>query len=294
MPYLSSGAMPPGRHTSTFDRGGPRGEVQNVQTRPSQHAENQYQGILRGLGSTSKDPICSKKASALKRLHDLTHFAVGCEQWDDARTRSTAQVSYTDPQVVYDCCDAPDKNMSVVELRQQEFNPHAHYRTEQRERFQDPGPMPWKEPNYAPGESNVFLGDDRVELMNQSKDVHKRYSEDETRRAVSLMAAGAGQLIPNTVWPKPPRCNPITGGLRVADAHDLGVANSLQWPRFTQNNSNIITDANVRNPILGVCTSLSSYDPGKKTIDIVNEANHRAPPLRSLGAIRPNLSGRDF
>ncbi|CAJ1457474.1 unnamed protein product [Effrenium voratum] len=95
------------------------------------------------MGATSKEVICSKKASQTKRLHEATHFAIGCQKWDEnTRGASVSHSTFVDPEVVYATCDAPDKNMSVVELRQQAFKPETHYRTEQRDRFEDPGPQP--------------------------------------------------------------------------------------------------------------------------------------------------------
>ena len=47
----------------------------------------------------------------------------------------------------------------VVELRQQVFKPASHYRTEQRDRFDDPGPQP-RNDTLVPSVT-VHLGDDR-------------------------------------------------------------------------------------------------------------------------------------
>ena len=65
------------------------------------------------LNCFGKDVICSKKASQLKRLHEATHFAIGCQKWDeDTRGASVTHSTFVDPEVVYATCDAPDKNMS--------------------------------------------------------------------------------------------------------------------------------------------------------------------------------------
>lgn len=260
--------------------------------RGKQHGEElQYSGIFRGLGATSEEPVCCKRQTSLKRLHDATHFAIGCRKWDEgARGPSTTHRTYIDPQVVFATCDAPDKNLSAVELRQCPFDPYVHYRTEQRERFMDPGPQPRDQPFTH--EVHVHLGDDKPQLITQSKDVHARLSEEESQRAAFLRAAGAGSLVPTSLWPKPMRCNPVTGGPRNVDLHDLGVANHLRFDRVSANSSNIVTEANVRNPILGQHVPLSSFVPRggmRTTVDLVAEVNAAVPPLRSLGALRPNI-----
>jgi len=249
--------------------------------------------MLRGLGSTSRDVICNKRVSQLKRLHDATHFAIGCQKWDEGnRGPSTIHAAFTDPQVVYGTCDAPDKNMSIVELRQQAYNPDVHYRTEQRERFEDHGPQPKAETTRYP--SNVHLGDDRPGFDLQSHAVHRRVPEDEQMDSNALRAAGAGVLIPTNMWPKPVRCNPVTGGPRNADIYDLGVANGIQHGRVTQNSSAIMMKANVRNPIFGTHTPLEEYGapksqyPARATHRLIEDHNSDVPPLRSLGAIRPH------
>lgn len=257
----------------------------------SQAQQQDFGGLFRGLGSTSKEPVCCKRGTTLKRLHDSTHFAIGCQKWDDgARGPSTTHLAFMDPQVVYATCDAPDKNMSVVELRQCSFEPSVHYRTEQRERFLDPGPQP--RDRICVREVCVHLGDDRPQLITQSKDAHNRISEEESYRAAALRAAGAGSLVPTSMWPKPVRANPITGGQRNADLHDLGVANGIRFDRVSGNATNIVTEACIRNPILGQHVPLSAYalkDGARTTVDLVAQANASVPPLRSLGALRPNL-----
>jgi len=263
------------------------------QTRPSQHAENQYEGFFKGLGATSQEVICSKKASQLKRLHEATHFAIGCQKWDEGvRGASVTHTTFVDPEVVYATSDAPDKNMSVVELRQQAFKPETHYRTEQRDRFDDPGPQP-KNDALIPM-SSVHLGDDRPGYSLQSHSVHRKIAEEEQQHhASALRAAGSGILIPTSMWPKPVRCNPVTGGPRNADVYDLGVASGVRHDRVSQNSSSIVQEAHVRNPIHGIAIPLSQYsnprgELGRSTQQIVEEANRSVPPLRSLAAVRPH------
>mmetsp|Transcript_3101 Transcript_3101/g.4838 ORF Transcript_3101/g.4838 Transcript_3101/m.4838 type:complete len:284 (+) Transcript_3101:65-916(+) len=282
MPYAT------GQSGQPLGRGGERGEVKPQQSRPAQHADHQFEGFFRGLGATSKQPTCSKRASTLGRLHNATHFAVGCHKWDEgARGPSTTHTTFTDPQVVYGTFDAPDKNMSVVELRQCNHEPKVHYRTEQRERFEDPGPQPRDKSMKAL--VSVFLGDDRPVLENQSRATH-RWDEEENQRQAALRAAGAGVLIPTNPWPKPVRCNPITGGPRSTDVYDLGVDNRIRFDRVTQNSSSILMEAHVRNPIMGYHVPFSDYGaaPGMRTtMKLVDDVNAGVPPLRSLGALRP-------
>mmetsp|Transcript_67258 Transcript_67258/g.176385 ORF Transcript_67258/g.176385 Transcript_67258/m.176385 type:complete len:293 (+) Transcript_67258:79-957(+) len=281
---------------SSFARGGRDSIAAGpVQLHPSEHAEQQFSGLFRGLGATSKEPTCNKRSSSLKRLHDATHFAVGCKKWEEGgHACSTAQAAYLDPQVVYATVDAPDKNESKVELHQGHHDPVAHYRTEQRERFDDPGPQPRDMP-FDLGRSRVHLGDDRPELTTQMKSVHTRPSDDEAERSAALRMAGAGTLIQNSMWPKPERCHPIHGGYRQTEVHDLGLAQGMHFPRISQNNSTIIHEANIRNPILGHHVPLKAFHayhshPGAPlpSHEVVNQANACAPYLRSLGALRPH------
>lgn len=288
MPVGSGTVMP------VLARGGPRGEIEFTQNRPAQHAEHQYEGMLKGLGITSRDPTCQKKPSETKRIHDATHFAIGCKKWEAECNRGpgTTHTAYTDPQVVYATCDAPDKNTSNVELRQQPHNPDIHYRTEQRSRFEDVGPQP--RDFCKPPTSKVHLGDDRPGFDLQSHSVHRRVPEDEDEYHRRLRAAGAGMLIPTSLWPKPVRCNPVHGGPRRPDMYDLGVANDIRHDRVTQNSSNIVKVAAVRNPIFGTHTALEDYgapkvpNPARSTHKLLADVNAEVPPLRSLGALRPH------
>ncbi|CAJ1406854.1 unnamed protein product [Effrenium voratum] len=274
-------------------RGGDRQEVRFSQTRPAQHAENQYEGLFKGMGATSKEVICSKKASQTKRLHEATHFAIGCQKWDEnTRGASVSHSTFVDPEVVYATCDAPDKNMSVVELRQQAFKPETHYRTEQRDRFEDPGPQPPNDTLTPP--VTVHLGDDRPSYALQSHSVHRRmFDTEDHQQAKALRAAGSGVLIPTSVWPKPVRCNPVTGGPRNVDIYDLGVAGGVRHDRVSQNSSTIVQEAHVRNPISGTVSYMAEYgNPrgqlARSTQEIVEQANQTVPPLRSLAAVRPH------
>eukprot|EP00435_Cladocopium_sp_Y103_P065203 s473_g27.t1 len=292
-------AMP--QKTQPMSRGPPeRGELRFSQTRPSQHAENQYEGFFKGMGATSKDSplhsecpcqpincpdvICSKKASQLKRLHEATHFAIGCQKWDeDTRGASVTHSTFVDPEVVYATCDAPDKNMSVVELRQQVFKPASHYRTEQRDRFDDPGPQP-RNDTLVPSVT-VHLGDDRPGYSLQSHAVHRKIPSEEQDGAKALRAAGSGILIPTAVFPKPVRCNPVTGGPRTPDVYDLGVANQVRHDRVSQNSSSIIREAHVRNPISGDCIPLQQYANPRGEVELYSGRLHQ---------IRAHLSSEGF
>lgn len=277
------------RSASTFARAEGHADSVIVQTQPSQHAENHYDGLFRGLGVTSREPVCNRRHPSLARLHQATHFAIGCKKWDDgARGPSAAHAAFTDPEVVYATCDAPDKNASVVELRQVRFDPDAHYRTEQRQRFPHPGAQPRDKPFKE--KVTVHLGDDRPELLTQTGAVHCRVPDPEAQRSASLRSAGAGTLLPTSVWPKPVRCNPIDGGPRSLDNHDLGVANGIRFGRISGNYSAIVPEANVRNPIHGHHAPLDSYGASQNmhtTKDLVAKANTEVPPLRSLAAVRP-------
>lgn len=262
-----------------------------MQARPAEHEEHQYQGFFRGLGATSKQPVCSKGRTQLKRLHDATHFAIGCEKWDEVGTRnaSTAHSTYVDPGIVFATVDAPDKNASAVELRQLEHQPGTHYRTEQRERFPDPGPQPL-DPQYR-YPATVHLGDDCPELRSQSVAAHARIPEMEVQRAGALRAAGSGVLVPTSSWPKPVRCHPVTGGPRSVENYDLGVANQMRFGRLNANKSTIVHEANVRDPILGHHMPLAALERphARSTAALVDEHNLSVPPLRTLGALRPHL-----
>jgi len=254
-------------------------------------ATQHFEGLFRGLGKSSKEPVCNKRNTTRKRAHDTTHFAVGCKQWeDDGGGKSMAHQSFADPGIVYATYDAPDKNMSAVDLRQGGFNPKAHFQTEQRDRFAYSSQPP-REPAYK-HQPTVHLGDDRPELIAQSRMVHCPIGADDAQRATSLRAAGAGTLVPTSVWPKPVRCNPVNGGARNVDLQDLGMADGMRFPRRSHNSSVIVMDANVRDPINGYHIPAeahgSTVNPNAaSTVDIVHHVNRSVPHLRSLGALRP-------
>lgn len=280
------------RTSSLLSRGGPRiAERGPVQYLPSEHAEMQYEGHFKGLGVTSKEPVVSKRSNSLAKLHMATHFAIGCKKWDHegARGESTSHATFTDPEVVYATRDCPDKNASIVELRQREHVPETHYRTEQRERFEHPGGPPRDEPFPLQG-SKVHFGDDKPELITQTASVHHRPPDAEAQRAAAFRSAGIGALVPNTVWPKQPRVNPVTAGPRAIDNHDYGVEAGQKFGRITGNRSHIIMEHNIRNPVLGYHIPVESYKVAnmRTTCELVDDHNDRVPHLRSLGALRPH------
>lgn len=144
-----------------------------------------------------------------------------------------------------------------MELRQQVFRPELHYRTEQRDRYFDPGPQVRNEALVPP--VTVHLGDDRPGYALQSQAVHRRILQEEHETCRALRAAGSGVLIPTAVFPKPVRCNPVTGGPRSMDVYDLGVANAVRHDRVSQNSSTIVREAHVRNPISGEIIPMHEY-----------------------------------
>lgn len=291
-----------GRSISTFARSGSnhgenshlgRGDVGPVQPFPARPAEHQFQGLFRGLGTSCREPVSCRRNTSLKRLHNATHFAVGCERWDEgSRVASMAKASYVDPGVVYHATDAPAARASSVELRQSEHQAGFHYRTEQRERFAAPGVQPRDAPFGTPHDTPHLLAheDGGRKLLSQSHAVHSHLGDPEVQHAGSLPAAGNGVLVPTSVWPKPARCDPLNGGKRRLDNHDLGAARGLQFGRFTANRSNIVSEANIRNPVLGHHMPVAALDrPAlSSTADIIAEANKDVPPLRSLAALRPH------
>lgn len=229
-----------------------------------------------------------------KKIHDMTHFAIGCQKWDqdDFRKCSQAHQDFPDYKVVYATCDVPDKNASVVELRMQQFNAEAHYRTEQRERFQALDPQPRELP-FAPegGMHTDAFGTEPRDYSTQSAVVHDSKHDDARRVATSLRFAGQGALVNNSVLPKPERGHLIHGGPRTVDMYTLGVENGNRHNRYTANHSAIVWEPNSRDPILGHHVLHSSLvAPGMKTTaEQIAEANVTMPKLRSLGAIRPHM-----
>jgi len=278
--------------TPPFARQLDRGGYGPAQPFPARPAEHQFQGLFRGLGTSSREPISCRRNTSLKRLHDATHFAAGCERWDDSsRFASEARASYAHPGIVYDGTEPNAIGASSVELRQSEHQPGIHYRTEQRERFAAPGVQPRDAPFGTQDTPHLLAheGSGR-ELLSQSHAIHGRLGDSEVQRAGSLRAAGNGVLVPTSVWSKPPRCDPLNGGERRLDNHDLGAARGLQFGRSTANRSNVVSEANVRNPVLGYHMPIAAFDrPAlSSTADIVADANKDVPPLRSLAAVRPH------
>mmetsp|Transcript_82308 Transcript_82308/g.129615 ORF Transcript_82308/g.129615 Transcript_82308/m.129615 type:complete len:286 (-) Transcript_82308:84-941(-) len=281
-----------GRGQSQLSRGGPRSASQGpVQYLPAENSEYQYEGMLRGVGVSSKEPICSKRSNSLAKLHMATHFAIGCKKWDEegARGVSMSHNAFADPEVVYATRDAPDKNASVVELRQREHIPEVHYRTEQSERFEHPGVQELQLP-FPLGKSKVHFGDDTPDLVTTSHNAHCRQSDLEDSRGSSFKTAGLGVLVPNTVWHKPPRVHPVTAGPRSLENHDYGVAAGMRFGRISGNRSAIVMEHHVRNPVLGHHIPIEAYKVphARTTQEIVEDHNREVPHLRSLGALRPH------
>jgi hypothetical protein len=268
-----------------------------VQYHPSKHQQQeQYVGLFKGLGVSSRQPVCNRRNTDLKRLHFSTHFAIGCHKWDTKSQGPTAaHEAYTDPGCAYLRRDAPQKNASVVELRQGGYDGNTHFRTEQREQFADAGPQ-LRQRTCDPGASQVHLGDDKPELVSHSNAVHASAMEPDALDFEMMgydinRSAGVGALLKTNNWPKPPRCNPINGGPRNPDAHDIHP--DLNFGRVTANCSNIVHVPNVRDPILGHHMPKAHFQvPGhKSTFEVIAEHNATVPPLRSLASVRPHLDG---
>mmetsp|Transcript_103366 Transcript_103366/g.205462 ORF Transcript_103366/g.205462 Transcript_103366/m.205462 type:complete len:298 (+) Transcript_103366:48-941(+) len=292
-----------GRSISTFARSGSnqsedshlgRGKVGPAQSYPARPAEHQFQGLFRGLGTSCREPVSCRRNTSLKRLHDATHFAVGCELWDEGSLNaSMAKASYGDPGIVYHGTEPPTIAASSVELRQTEHQPSFHYRTEHRECFAAPGDQARDAPFGTHDTPHLLAheGSGR-ELQSQCHAVHGRIGDLEVQRAGSLRAAGNGVLVPTSAWPKPARCDPLNGGNRRLDNHDIGAArgHAARCGRVTANRSNIVSEANVRNPVLGHHMPVAALDRPAliATADIIAEANKDVPPLRSLAAVRPH------
>jgi hypothetical protein len=258
------------------------------------HKDNeQYQGLFKGLGVSSRQPVCNRRNTDLKRLHFSTHFAIGCHKWDSkCQGPSTAREHYTDPCVAYVRRDAPQKNASVLEMRQGGYDGDTHFRTEQRERFADLGPQPRQQKcDIDQTASQVHLGDDKPELVSHSNAVHASAMEPDALDYEIDRAAGVGARLQTSSWPKPERCNPINGGPRNPDAHDIHP--DINFSRVTANCSNIVRVANVRDPILGHHLPKAHFQvPGaKSTFEVISDHNKAVPPLRSLAAVRPHLDG---
>lgn len=256
-----------------------------------QHNNEQYEGLFKGLGVSSRQPVCNRRNTQMKQIHMAAHFAIGCHKWDTkCQGPTTSHVAYTDPGCAFVRRDAPQKNASVVELRQGGYDGNTHFRTEQRERYADVGPQP-RQRTCEAGASQVYLGDDNPELVSHSNAVHASAMEPDALDYEIDRCAGVGTLLQTSNWPMPPRCNPVTGGPRNPDAHDMHP--DLNFSRVSANCSNIITVPNVRDPILGHHVPKTHYQvPGHKSnFEVVKDHNAKVPPLRSLAAIRPHIDG---
>jgi hypothetical protein len=252
----------------------------------------EYEGLFKGVGVTSKEPVFGKKGNSVGELHKATHFAVGCQKWDDhaVRGKPRSHAEHAHPEVTYGTCDAPENNISQIELGHQEHSGAAHYRTEHRVRYDHLGPQPREQPfNY---QGSVCLGSDQQLLQSQKKAVHARIEDGELQRSAAMRAAGQGALVPTSQWPKPPRCHVLHGGPRSVDSYDLGVMDGGKHGRITGNYSNVVYEANTRDPILGYHVPLAAQAPStgmRTTSDLIAEANEQVPPLRSLMAVRPRV-----
>merc|ERR1712100_94551 len=126
-----------------------------------------------------KPVICNRRNTDLKKLHDLTHFAVGAKHWDSNQKTSTSHEAYQDHGVSFQHIDIPEKNASVVELKQGKYDGNIHWRTEQRERYQGdyrPRLPPCEKPPVR-----VHMGDHKPELASHSNAVHVRQDNRELR-----------------------------------------------------------------------------------------------------------------
>jgi len=275
----------------------PRPRNENPHDKIPPHPESQqYQGLFKGLGVSSRQAVCNVRMSEMKKIQTFgTHFAIGCHKWDTkARGPSTTRSEFQDPGVAYVRRDAPQKNASVIEMRQGGYDGTTHFRTEQRERFSyEHGPQPvQKSVGESQTCSQVYLGDDKPELVSHSNAVHASVNEPDALDYEMDRAAGVGARQDHTTaWPKPVRCNPIHGGPRNADYQDLHP--DCNFSRVSANCSNIVMVPNVRDPILGHHVPKSHFQiPGhKSTFEVIADHNTAVPPLRSLAAVRPHLTG---
>eukprot|EP00450_Noctiluca_scintillans_P025629 CAMPEP_0194528756 /NCGR_PEP_ID=MMETSP0253-20130528/65229_1 /TAXON_ID=2966 /ORGANISM="Noctiluca scintillans" /LENGTH=251 /DNA_ID=CAMNT_0039373831 /DNA_START=9 /DNA_END=764 /DNA_ORIENTATION=+ len=249
---------------------------------PYESNTTQFTGFLRGLGATCKEPVCSRRNTENKRIHSATHFALGCQSWEEEvdRETSSSHAVHVDPQVAYATCDAPCKNASVVELRQTKHDPATHYRTEQRERFRSAGLQRRQLACEFP--THVHFGNDEPEFLTQTALTHFQHVRE---GSAALRAAGSGALCPTSMLPRRARCNPVTGGPRTLDLHDAGVSKGMKFDRFTANKSSMVHEAHERDPILGL--HLMDAPAPRTSMDVVQDANATMPVLRSLGAVRP-------
>jgi len=258
----------------------------------------QYEGLFKGLGVRSRVPICNRRNTDLKQLHSIAHFAVGCKHWDSTEKTSTSHEAYQDHGVAFQHRDIPEKNASVVELKQGGYDGNVHFRTEQRERYE--GLYRPRLPQCDPPPCRVHLGDDKPEMASHSNAVHVKQDERDLRATASgqaFRAAGVGTLLRTTSWPRVPRGNPVTAGPRNPDPYDFhtdGVSvETSAFGRKTANRSGIVYHPNVRDPILGVHIPKDKIQVSdlKTTAEIIAEQNSSVPHLRTLSSLRPS-SGR--
>lgn len=254
----------------------------------------QFEGLFKGLGVSSKTPICKKRDTDLKKLHSIAHFAVGAKHWDSLQKTSTSHEAYQDHGVAFQRHDIPDKMASVVELKQGGYDGKTHFRTEQRERFVSCYRP--RLPQCDPPPCRVHFGDDKPELASHSNAVHVMQDDRDLRSPFSgqpFRAAGVGTLLRTTSMPRIPRVNPVTAGPRNPDPYDMHT--NLQnvqtgaFGRKTANHSSIVRHPNVRDPILGIHKPKDSLQISdlKTTADMIAEQNSSVPSLRTLSAIRP-------
>jgi hypothetical protein len=266
---------------------------------PNNGPENdQYEGLFHGMGLRSKRPICNRRNSDLKRLHNIAHFAVGAKHWDSAEKTTTSHEAYQDHGVAFQHIGIPEKNASVVELKQGGYDGNVHFRTEMREQYKECYRP--RLPQCDPPPCRVHLGDDKPALLSHSNATHVRQDNREARSTSTgqpFRAAGVGTLLRTTSWPRVPRGNPVTAGPRNPDHYDLhtdGVkVETTAFGRKTANRSSIVYHPNVRDPILGIHIPKDKIQVSdlKTTAEIIGESNSSVPALRTLAAVRPS-SGR--
>lgn len=185
-----------------------------------------------------------------------------------------------------------------MELKQGKYDPSTHFRTEQRERFADRGPQK-RRPQCEGGESQVVFGDDPHDgYASQMTRVHSLGSTAASTEGLfgvpgtavsrTLRGAGVGALLnSNPKWPRPCRSDVLTGG-PIREPSYLQGEEPGYYPKSSGNRCFIHPglDPQRRNPVLGVYQQ-EFKGPLDKTQDIIARENGRAPPLRSLGSVRP-------
>lgn len=279
--------------------GGQPLDIATLRAPPKPKENHEVQGF-KGLGARSRVPVCNRRNSDLKLLHGIAHFAVGAKHWDDDKKTSTYHEAYQDHGVCFQHIGIPEKNASIVQLEQGGYNPDAHFRTEQREKYTECYRP--RLPMCDPPPCRVHLGDDKPDISSSySNAVHVRQDNREMRSTSSsqkFRAAGVGTLLRTTSQPRIPRVHPVTAGPRNPDPYDLHTdMESVErgaFNRKTANRSAIVYHPNVRNPILGVHIPKDKIQISdlKTTADIIAEGNSSVPHLRTLSALRPS-SGQE-